>query len=708
MRRAACGVRVRRAGEGGAAGAGGTRGVAGCDGRCCQNEAVTQQHPVAFDDPHDAPLADLDTLDRIRAALSAARYTVDGVERLLGAEAAAALHRDLLAPASIVLQRHGRRPSDATAVAAAAVVAAGSAAAESVAAGTSGPTEGAGRQASGDAGLVALVRCFLLAEQVEAAELPALHDLVSARLVRFVGGGSAAAAGEARAAQDAADVGAAAASTAAVSVTGTAAGVAARETSMTGAARDAAAASATGAADPREGELAEAIVDLRPYATDAGLDTWIAADLGGVQLAARGQEVGPLRRDHVVGIGPATTRLAQLTPREEVELALDLGVGMGVQTLHLLAHARRVIATDISARALAFARFNLLLAAPALGIDPARLEERVSLRLGSLLEPVQGERFDLVVSNPPFVITPRRSGEHAAEQYTYRDGGLPGDRIVETLVRGLGEQLAPGGIAIMLGNWEIHEGDTDWHSRLQQWPAPDVDLWVVQRERATPIEYADMWLRDAAENAELDAWRQAFESYLDDFRVRGVAAVGLGILVLRRQALDPQAVSPTAPLRRFEELGQPLAEVLAPAVEGTLQRLAWLRGLDGGGLANDAPAAGTVPSRSGETRQLVSQHPLWDETLLVAADVTEERYAPPGQADPSVILLRQGGGFRHAVPVSGELAGFVSVCDGELSAGQIRDALAELLEADAATLADGLLPGIRELVTVGILEPAWV
>ena len=529
-----------------------------------------------FDDPADAPDgSDLDRLARLREAFAAVDYTVDGVERFLGAEASEALHRDLLVPAALQAAR----------------------------AGAEAPA------------LAALVRVFLLAQEVRAEEVPAVDDLVAARFLAPV--------------------------------------------------------EAT--------DRVAALVDVRPYASDGGLATWVCSDLGGVQLAARrgdGHDAA-LRRDHVVGIGPATVNLAQLTPREPIVRALDLGVGMGVQTLHLLEHTEHVVATDISARALEFARVNLLLAAPSLGIDPARLDERVSLRLGDLLEPVAGESFDLVVSNPPFVITPRREAEQASEQYTYRDGGRPGDRIVEGLVCGLGEVLAPGGLAIMLGNWEVHEGDDSWHTRLGSWPSSDVDLWAVQRERATPVEYADMWLRDAAENAELDSWRTAFVAYLDDFADRGVAEVGLGILVLRRRA---DAGAPT--WRRFEELGHRLGQPLAPAVRGTLDRVAWLAEL------NDDE--------------------LWDETLVIAGDVTEERHARPGDEHPSAILLRQGGAFRRTYPCSTELSGFVSVCDGELTAGQIADALAELLEVEAGALRASLIGQVRELVEFGFLEPAWL
>ena len=212
--------------------------------------------------------------------------------------------------------------------------------------------------------------------------------------------------------------------------------------------------------------LFTAKADLRPYGWDAnpdgsgGAELWVASDL------AAHQQAGVLRHDHVLGIGQASTTLVQTTIRRHTERALDLGTGCGIQAFHLLHHCQHVTGTDISERALAYARFNILLNAEALSVDPDRLEDRVSLRLGSMLEPVAGEEFGLVVSNPPFVITPRSAGEDAAGQFTYRDGGLPGDEIVASLVAELPGILAPGGAAQMLGNWEVPDG-AGWDERPQ-------------------------------------------------------------------------------------------------------------------------------------------------------------------------------------------------------------------------------------------------
>uniref|UniRef100_UPI003FA6C520 hypothetical protein n=1 Tax=Rothia dentocariosa TaxID=2047 RepID=UPI003FA6C520 len=100
-----------------------------------------------------------------------------------------------------------------------------------------------------------------------------------------------------------------------------------------------------------------------------------------------------------------------------------------------------------------------------------------------------------MVSNPPFVITPRRADESSDDQFTYRDGGLPGDDIVSTLIRRIPEILVPGGRAQMLGNWEIHRDNTGeaqpWDARLRTWFAESAtgtpsEVWVIQREVLTP------------------------------------------------------------------------------------------------------------------------------------------------------------------------------------------------------------------------------
>lgn len=398
-----------------------------------------------------------------------------------------------------------------------------------------------------------------------------------------------------------------------------------------------------------------AVVDLSPHAADDA-HWWLASDLGEV---ATGE---PLGEDHVLGVGGASATLAQVTIRRPVARALDLGTGCGIQALHATRHAGAVVATDLSARALAFARFNAALA----GVE-------VDLRRGNMLEPVAGETFDLVVSNPPFVITPRRPG--AVGHYTYRDGGRAGDHLVRDLVRSVGSVLAPGGIAQFLGNWEHRRGE-GWRERVETWlAASGLDGWVIQRDVSDPAEYAETWLRDGGLTPDRSpsAWRAGYEAWLADFADRGVEAVGFGYVLLRRPVEGP------ATLRRMEELAGAVRRPLGPHLAAALAAHDWL------GARDDAAVAA--------------------ERLVVAPDVTEERHYRPGQADPEVVLLRQGGGLGRAVRADTALAGFVGACDGELTVGQIVGALAALLGVASSDLAAQVFPACRELVGSGFLTP---
>ena len=410
------------------------------------------------------------------------------------------------------------------------------------------------------------------------------------------------------------------------------------------------------------GEDIRPLFDLRPYGfVDAyGVGSWwILSDLGEVALGHA------LPEDHVLGVGGASTTLSGLMTQTEVGTVLDLGTGCGIQAMHASRHARRVIATDISARALDIARFNAALNGM----------ENIEFRLGDLFEPVAGELFDQIVSNPPFVITPHGEGVPA---YEYRDGGMIGDALVETVVQQAALHLAEGGLAQLLGNWEYRRADG--LDRVGGWVdavAVPLDAWVIEREVQDAPLYAETWIRDGGTERG-SRFDTLYARWLDDFEARGVRAVGFGYLTLRRR--PDSAGGPV--LRRLERLPGGLghnATGLGEHIAATLSRHAWQGSRDSAALSL--------------------------EHLVVAPDVTEERHYWPGAEHPTVMTLRQGIGFGRESPLDTALAGFVGACDGELTAGSIVSAVAELLEEDPAALSDRLLPSIRELIVTGVLLP---
>ena len=418
-----------------------------------------------------------------------------------------------------------------------------------------------------------------------------------------------------------------------------------------------------------------AAVELAPYqATDASGEVrwWLASDQSEL---ARG---GAIANDHVLGAGGASQTLAQITARDQVGRVLDLGTGCGIQALHASRHSDAIVATDISERALRFARFNA-------GLNlPAAKAQALDLRAGSMLEPVEGELFDLVVSNPPFVITPHdgaagRAVADAIGDYEYRDGGRAGDDLVRDLITSVGSVLAPGGTAQLLGNWEHRRGEP-WTERVGAWlDAAGLDGWVIQREVLDPAEYAETWIRDGGTTPDRDParWAAAYGAWLDDFASRDVEAIGFGIVTLRRPAAD---TSGRDRLRRLEEHTGSVRQPLGAHLAATLRAHEWLA------VRSDADLAGA--------------------RLAVAADVTEERYLTPGQADPNVVVVRQGDGLGRGVHASSALAALVGASDGELTVGQLVAAIASYFEVDAAALAAELLPAVRALVLDGFLTPA--
>jgi SAM-dependent methyltransferase len=396
-------------------------------------------------------------------------------------------------------------------------------------------------------------------------------------------------------------------------------------------------------------------VDLRPYSFvdgDGVGNWWIASDPGELTTG------GPLREDHVLGVGGASLTLSGLILPSPIGTALDLGTGCGIQALHAARYAERVVATDISQRALDYAAFNAALNA----IDT------IEFRLGSLFDPVAGERFDRIVSNPPFVITPRAPG---VPEYEYRDGGRAGDELIQAVIGGLAEHLTPGGIAQLLGNWEYRAG-VDAFDRVRAWTA-GLDAWVIERDTLDPALYAETWIRDGGLRPGGDDFDRLYGLWLDDFRSRAVDRIGFGYFTLRRPVGTPT-------LSRFERLSGELGEHgagLGSAIGATLgahDRLATLNDDD-----------------------------LSARTLAVAPDVTEERHHWPGEEHPRVLLLRQGGGFARTVSADTALAGFVGACDGTLTVGALSAALAEVLDADAVELRAALLPRVRQLLLDGFL-----
>jgi SAM-dependent methyltransferase len=281
------------------------------------------------------------------------------------------------------------------------------------------------------------------------------------------------------------------------------------------------------------------IEDLRPVATLVELREW--ESLGLIRLdgstAVRSVVATPSQGallvhdipprpgqplpEFVMGLSASTRTLIDATVRRPFGRALDLGTGSGAQALFAASHCEHVLATDFNPRAVAFARFNVQLN----GLTNIDCVE------GDLFEPAKGRTFDLIVSNPPFVVSPGREA-------LYRDSGLGGDSVSERILREAPALLKEGGFAHVMCNWVRHRG-ADARGRITSWlTGSGCDAWVAHHE-SDPIDlYAAGWIRQDASLSPAEI-SERFAAWRDYYESEGIETIEGGLVTLRKRTSGP-------------------------------------------------------------------------------------------------------------------------------------------------------------------------
>ena len=133
------------------------------------------------------------------------------------------------------------------------------------------------------------------------------------------------------------------------------------------------------------------------------------------------------------------------------------------------------------------------------------------------------EGFDLIVANPPYVLSPDSS-------LRFRDGGMPGDDLSRTVVREAAGHLNDGAFASILVSWARQE-DEAWAEPLRDWVGGlGCDALLLRFRTYDPLTYASLWIKDEAEfAATLDRW-------LAYYRRLGIRAISSGAIILRRRS----------------------------------------------------------------------------------------------------------------------------------------------------------------------------
>lgn len=255
--------------------------------------------------------------------------------------------------------------------------------------------------------------------------------------------------------------------------------------------------------------------------------------------------LGLPRGDMVYPPGSDSVFLAEAVPVRTDERVLDLCTGSGIQALAVAPRARQVVAVDIGARAVAMARLN------------AELNESrcVAVRQGDLYRPVAGERFDLIIANPPFV--PARSRGPA-----YHSGGPRGDRVLRRVVTGWDAHLRDGGRAVAISHLAVRRGETV-ADVLRPWVRGFAGrVLALVLETGTPVDLAAAQSLFALEDGLAAYAREVrdWTAYLRRHHVEQVVALLLAAERTGRAALEvTDAVQRTLPL----PLSQPPPTLIA-------------------------------------------------------------------------------------------------------------------------------------------------
>jgi methylase of polypeptide subunit release factors len=363
--------------------------------------------------------------------------------------------------------------------------------------------------------------------------------------------------------------------------------------------------------------------------------------------------------DAVMGLSDATVTLARAAlPGAKVEAALDLGCGSGTAAFVLAQRAARVIATDVNPRALELARVGIAMN----GLT------NVELRQGDLFEPVAGERFDVIASQPPFVGRPP-----GAADATFMYGGSVGDELSLRLLGELPGRLSAMGRAVLLIAWPLG-AERSLAQRLSRAIGTDeLDVAVLQAP-PTPIDEHCAEYAAAAVGRSDEVYEKAFEAQRDHFEKVGVAALSTSLTVIQPARRRPGSVV-TIPSARI--VGSDLTSAAITAM------------FEARGIAAD-------PSS------------LAGATLRVPSDTVfaEERTGLDDEDATALFVRFPGASPKAGARVPGELLKVVSYVH---LAPTVRDGLHQIADDEGAPREEAirkLLPIVRDALLRGVLTPA--
>lgn len=364
---------------------------------------------------------------------------------------------------------------------------------------------------------------------------------------------------------------------------------------------------------------------------------------------------GTLHTNTVLWPNPTSMLAYHLSMQTPMGRALDFGTGNGILALTLAGHCGEVIATDLNPRASEFCRFNAALN----GFS------NIEYREGNSFEPVRGERFDLILANPPFFVTP-------SVRRVYSDNGMDLDSFCRSLIRQAPEHLNDGGYCQLLVEWVQLKGQP-WRDRLNEWfDGLGCDAWVMVDYMRSSLDYALIRVQeDRDEMSTPESQGKLTSSWQKYFEEQGVESIFGGIIVLRRRAGKNWV--------RMEELKSLPSRPFGDFMKGVFETRDYLETHSDEELLQVRP---TAPPSSRLHKQYV--------------------FSPDGWK-LGAVELQLGEGLPYSLSLQPQVADFVAMCDGKRTLGELADKTAAAISVDPVAVRRESCKIIRQLADRGMI-----
>jgi len=364
----------------------------------------------------------------------------------------------------------------------------------------------------------------------------------------------------------------------------------------------------------REGDRLISDVRIAPFA-----DYLIASD-----------HAESMRSDTILWPNPTTLLCYHFALQNTVGRTLDLGTGTGILGITAAGHSGVVVATDLNPRAREFGVFNAAL----------NHAENITFREGNAFEPVRGERFDLILANPPFFVSPTL-------RRIYSDNDMELDGFCRNLIFQAPGYLNEGGYCQMLMEWVEVTGQP-WRERLAGWMnGLGCDVWVINTYSRSASDYAIIRVQEDREDlADIQAQANVTAQWQQYFQERGVQSIHGGLVMLRRREGTNWVRMEELPVRPERPFGDYLRRVFENQ--------------------------DFLEAHSG-TADLLHTRPV-----LHASCVLQKQFSvsPEGWRIAS-LELRLSEGLPYSIAVQPSVADFLGACDGRRTLAEITAAIAE-------------------------------